>query len=349
MKYRRLAVIDTKFPWMLSGFRYWENFYIQQQRPDTVFFAIQPHTDPFPAQIHPFTEIEKVIEAHQITDIYCVFLNVALSLIGQNKSMTHGNVPGSNSSWNITELIRKNNLSLHTTLYPGGGLDPGTDPDIIKVVGEHYNTIFTNVDEVSRVIPRSIYIPGIINTQFYKLEAKSKDLPIQLIFCADHAPRKGFLTLVNAFNQLNDDFHLHIVGNWESELGMLTNHNFTYYGNLNPLQLRQLYKKSHVFVNCSTSDSNALDGFPTTAAAEAMATGCLLVSTNVRKDERILRKGFDYFEFDPGDSHKLVSILVDVRDNLSSIQEIGYKSSKKAQTLLDAKSNVKRKLSYMFQ
>ncbi|THG58948.1 glycosyl transferase family 1 [Bacillus sp. HUB-I-004] len=35
---RRLAVIDTKFPWKLSGFRYWENYQIYKERPDTLFF-----------------------------------------------------------------------------------------------------------------------------------------------------------------------------------------------------------------------------------------------------------------------------------------------------------------------
>lgn len=34
---QRLAVIDTYFPWKQSGFRYWKNYEISKQKPDTLF------------------------------------------------------------------------------------------------------------------------------------------------------------------------------------------------------------------------------------------------------------------------------------------------------------------------
>lgn len=36
-KTRRLAIIDTTFPWKQSGFRYWENMEFYNQKPDTLF------------------------------------------------------------------------------------------------------------------------------------------------------------------------------------------------------------------------------------------------------------------------------------------------------------------------
>ncbi|MWV46621.1 glycosyltransferase [Paenibacillus sp. HJL G12] len=349
MKNRRIAVIDTKFPWMLSGFRYWENYYIQEECPDTVFIAIQPHTDPFPAKVYSFSEIEDVIIKYGITDLYCVFLNLVLSLLGKNELKTGAMVPGSNILWCIIDLINKYNLKLHTTLYPGGGLDPRTNKSFIERVGSECKTVFTNVDEVMNVLPQSIYIPGIINTEFYNLEEKSQVFPIHLIFCAVNAPRKGFSTLVNAFNQLNEDFHIHIVGNWESELNTIKNKNFTFYGVLNPLQLRQLYKKCHVFISCSTEDENAMDGFPTTAAAEAMSTGCLLVSTNVRNETRVFRDHFDYYRFEANNSDMLVSVLHKIKEEFPIVQQMGYRSANTIRSLVDARKNVGFKLNQMLK
>lgn len=90
-----------------------------------LLFAVQPHSDPFPAKVHHLSEFEKMVVKHGITDVYCVFLNLALSLLGENV-MGNEKVPGSNSLWSIRETIEKYNLQLHTTLYPGGGLDPST-------------------------------------------------------------------------------------------------------------------------------------------------------------------------------------------------------------------------------
>ncbi|NUU60937.1 glycosyltransferase [Paenibacillus agri] len=340
---RRLAVIDTKFPWMMSGFRYWENFYINQERPDTFFFAVQPHSDPFPAKVYHLEEFESVVIRHGITDVYCVFLNLTLSLLGEN---VRGNdkIPGSNSSWSIKEIIEKYNLKLHTTLYPGGGLEPSTPEEYIERAGRSCETVFTNINEVSDLIPKSIYNPGIINSEFYKMQEKENQFPIQLIFCAGNAIRKGFPTLVEAFNRLNDDFHLHIVGNWSNELSSFTNRNFTFHGSLNPLQLRQLYKKCHVFISCSTQDNLALDGFPTTAAAEAMATGCILVSTNARKDERMFQAEKDYYEIKENSPEILYETLNRIRNDFPAIQQMGYRAARKNQSLLDAKMNVRKKL-----
>ncbi|NOU79236.1 glycosyltransferase [Paenibacillus sp. LMG 31459] len=348
MKHKRcLAVIDTKFPWMMSGFRYWENYYIKQERPDTFFFAVQPHTDPFPAKVYHLSEFENMVVKHGITDVYCVFLNLMLSLLGENV-MGNEKVPGSNSLWSIRETIEKYNLQLHTTLYPGGGLDPSTPKEYIVRAGRSCRTIFTNINEVSNILPNSIFIPGMINSKFYTMQEKQSEYPIELVFCADNAIRKGFPTLVHAFNRLSDEFHLHIVGNWSKELYSLTNQNFTYHGALNPLQLRQLYKECHVFISCSTQDKFALDGFPTTAAGEAMATGCVLISTNARNDERIIENVQDYYEIEEDNPEMLYKTLNAVLDNFPAVQQMGYNAAKKIQSLLDAEMNVKMKLEFIF-
>lgn len=64
----------------------------------------------------------------------------------------------------------------------------------------------------------SIHIPF----EFYTYAPKSKLKPIQLTFSVHRAERKGFPLLAQTFNQLDDQFHLHIIGNWQDDLHLLT-------------------------------------------------------------------------------------------------------------------------------
>ena len=48
---RRLAVVDSHFPWVVSGFRYHEGEELLRQRPDTLFFSLYRMTDPFPTRV----------------------------------------------------------------------------------------------------------------------------------------------------------------------------------------------------------------------------------------------------------------------------------------------------------
>lgn len=346
MKKRRLAVIDSKFPWMSSGFRYWESYFIQQEKPDTVFFASQPFSDPFPSKIYSVNDFEKCVEEFGITDVYSVFLNQTLSIYGR-EGLAGYKIPGSNSTlYHIAKIISDKAIRVHTTFYPGGGLEPDTPQDVIRLAGSLCDSVFTNITEVKTLIDKSIYVPVPVNSEFYEFSNRQVEYPIQLVFCAMNAPRKGFPILVEAFNALNDHFHLHIVGDWQDSLHLLENQNYTFHGSLNPLQLRRLYAKGHVFVSCSTIDNRALDGFPTTAAAEAMSTGCILVSSNGRKEENNLVNGKDYFEF--SGVHQLIDTLLLIKENPFLAQQVGESGAKKIRSVFDARTVAQKKLQYIF-
>jgi hypothetical protein len=60
-----------------------------------------------------------LIENCEITDIYCVFLSNALSLLGYPSK-----IPGKQNC-NISKFIESNGISVHTTIYPGGGFEYG--------------------------------------------------------------------------------------------------------------------------------------------------------------------------------------------------------------------------------
>lgn len=96
--------------------------------------------------------------------------------------------------------------------------------------------------------------------------------------------------MADAFNRLTDDFHLNLIGDWEDQLLLLKNKNYTFYGLLSPEELKSVYERTHIFLNCSVPDRFALDGFPTTAAVDAISTGCVLVTTNPEMIDLFLRK-----------------------------------------------------------
>ncbi|WCK56181.1 glycosyltransferase [Aneurinibacillus sp. Ricciae_BoGa-3] len=341
---RRLAVIDTVFPWKLSGFRYWENQEIFRQRPDTLFFATNPHTDEFPTHIYNFSDFIPLALSGRVTDVYNVFLNLAVSLIGRTQLSDGTIVPGSNPLLNIWPFIQVQNIKLHTTLYPGGGLAPTTPINLLQL-DKYFSSIFTNIQEIRTLYPNSIYVPGMINKDFYAYTRKQDVRPIQLVFSAHQGIRKNFPLMANAFNQLDNSFHLHIIGNWEGYLHLLTNNNYTFHGVLQPEQIMPIYQSSHVFISCSTQDHDAFDGFPTTAAADAMSTGCVLVTTNPRQDRYVLASGLDYIEIN--ENRTLNEILQWIKNNFHQAMQIGINGSNKIRSHYDAKLVVKTKLKTM--
>ncbi|WP_019637881.1 glycosyltransferase [Paenibacillus fonticola] len=344
---RRLAVIDTFFPWQLSGFRYWENIQIHAQRPDTLFFATEPHSDKFPKIVYPFSQFKKLADSEGITDVYCVFLNLVLSLLGAYTLPDGTQVPGSNPYINIRDFLMERKIKLHTTLYPGGGLAQGTRPEFFDIVTANCSTIFTNVEEVLLNIKTSIYQPVVINTELYNLAARCWSPPFHLIFCAFNYPRKGFPLLVKAYNSLNsDDFHLHIVGNWEDQLSQLKNKRYTFHGALQPEKLALLYQHCHVFINCSRPDHLALDGFPTTTAADAMATGCLLLTTNPRNDQLILKEGMDYLKID-AEAQSILHSLNWISNHTRKAKRIAANGAKTVRSSFNMKKIVNKKLTHL--
>jgi glycosyltransferase involved in cell wall biosynthesis len=345
---RRLAVIDTRFPWKLSGFRYWEAMEIYLQRPDTLFFAAEPFTDEFPAPVYPFSQFEQVAISEGITDVYCVFLNLTLSLLGSCFLPDGTYMPGSNPAWNIRPFLEERKIKLHTTIYPGGGLDPRTKVEFLHIAAQHCTTTFTNIEEILHAIPGSLYHPVVINTDLYSYAPKHQNLPLQLTFCAYNSARKGFPLLVQVFNRLTEDFHLNLVGDWQEHLHLLTNKNYTFYGILSPKRLKLIYVKSHVFLNFSDHDQFAQDGFPTTAAVDAMSTGCVLVTTNPRNDRLVLESGKDYIEVE-SNGQSVADALFRIKDNFRLAMQIGATGANTIKNRFDSKQIVLSKLSHIFK
>ncbi len=315
MKGRKLAVLDTHFPWLISGFRYHEAVELQRLRPETAFFSLFELTDPFPAAVHPLSLFPYTAAAWGVTDAYFTFLNLAVSLLGLHDHPGARDVQGVISGISLARTFDALGIRTHVMLYPGGGLLPSTSPDLLRAIAQRVDTVFTNVDEVEDVLPAARHVPTLTATNFYTPRPRTEGRALRIVFVGDDRRRKGLDTVIGAFNSLRDGFHLDIVGPHGHRVGGLTNPSYRLHGWLEPEALRAVYSESDVLVSPATVEREdpiclgMIDGFPTTAAAEAMATGCALVASNPRRDHRLLEPGLDYVEVPPEDPAALADAL----------------------------------------
>jgi len=337
---------------MLSGFRYWENYEFYNINKNILFFSVHKMNDYFPAPVHSLANIKEF----PITDIYCVFLNHTLGLLDYP-----GKIPGK-QNYGLSEFIKNRIISIHTTIYPGGGYEENFLNQAIKglkFLKDHPNvkSVFTNLRNVQKFIPKAYWIAGITNTEFYRYIPRTKSDELQLLFAAHHRKEKGFNYLIKAFNSLDPSiYHLHIVGDWKSELHLIKHNNYTYYGMLSPGELRKVYYKCHIIIAPSYKGGTiynklmpiyrkyiTLDGFPTTTSVDAMSTGCCLISTNPRKDYSVLKPGEDYLEIkekSPDDIKKAIEYCYHNQDEMLLIADRGHKKILK---FFDAQKNVRFK------
>jgi glycosyltransferase involved in cell wall biosynthesis len=315
---RRLAVVDTHFPWAISGFRYEEARQMYADRPDTLFFSLHALTDPFPAPVHPLESFPRVAARAGVTDVYLVFLNVAVAFLGlADVAADVRGVP----SFSLRRVAESLGLNVHVQLYPGGGLAPTTPPALLERVAGRCTTVFTNVAEVERAVPQATFVPMLVGAAAYPFRERDPHDELRIVFVGDDKSRKGLATLIEAFNGLHKGFRLDVVGPNDRHLPALTNPHYQAHGWLGPKDLRRLYERRDVFVSPSTVETEnefelgVIDGFPTTAAAEAMASGCALVASNPRREFRGLTPGSDYIDVPERDPVALADVLISLRND----------------------------------
>src|SRR5438309_3494217 len=85
--HRRLAYLDSSFPWLRSGFRYHEALALHTLRPDTLFFSTWEMTDPFPAPVYPLAEFPRIAARAGVTDTYGVFTLFLESITGMRREV----------------------------------------------------------------------------------------------------------------------------------------------------------------------------------------------------------------------------------------------------------------------
>jgi glycosyltransferase involved in cell wall biosynthesis len=306
---RRLAYIDSHFPWQRSGFRYADALALHEARPDTVFFSMYELSDPFPAPVLPLAQFPRLAPWLGITDVYGVFLEFMAGALGLRRGS--GREPQVIEGLDISGIVRREGMRTHVGLYPGGGFvaTEAGFAEAARLVAAADN-VFSYLRVVHEHVPGVTPIdPGLIDTAFYAWTRRDfAARPLQLLFAADAKPRKGLSVALAALAELErEPVHLHVVGPHDPAQSPVPADRTTFHGWLGREELRQLHRRCNVFVSPVTversddpaGDRGVTDSFPTAAAAEAASSGLLLMTANPDSDHRYLRPGFDHIELPP--------------------------------------------------
>ena len=353
---RRLAYIDSHFPWRRSGFRYADALALHEALPDTVFFSMYEMRDPFPARVLPLAQFPRLGPSLGVTDVYGVFLEFMSGILG----LTHdrGGEPLAIEGLDISRVLSRDRVRVHAGLYPGGGFTI-TEKGLAeagRLLGAA-DQVFSWVPDVIEHLPGVTPIdPAIIDTTFYTL--RSHDFatrPLELLFAADARPRKGLDVAIAALRELGDaPVHLHVVGPHGGAQGAASTELVTFHGWLEPEALRDLHSRCHVFVSPVTKertddpggDGGVTDGFPTAAASEAVSSGCLLVTANPDGDHRTMRPGTDHIEVAASPEAVAEAIRVVLADP-SAAAEIAASGARRVRERLDVRLGVATRLRHM--
>jgi glycosyltransferase involved in cell wall biosynthesis len=354
---RRLAVLDGTFPWRRSGFRYHEAAAILEASPDTLFFSTYEMTDSFPAPVHALADFPEIALREGITDAYGVFLWFLAGLVGLGPSR-HGSSPHPMEGLDLSQVLAAQEIRLHGSLLPGGGfLATEEGYEWASEVIQRLDTTFSFMDDVLSRFPSVVPVPAAFTeTRFY---AASSDRwrkldPLVCLFAADSPPRKGLEVALAAFSNLGEGFHLQVVGPHEHRRSELPPTVATFHGWLDPPQLRDLHKRVHVFLSPVSAESpgppgsgqGMTDGFPTQAAADAMSSGCLLVSANPLGDHRVFEPGVHYIEC-PADAATLRDVVRGLADDPKTVRRIAEAGAARVRERMDVRVGVSAKLARM--
>ena len=348
---RRLALLDSHFPLWLSGFRYHEAAELLARRPDTVFFSAARTGESWDRPVYPLSDFARLADELNVTDAYCVFLNFAVSILGLSGhpgAATCGGIP---RDLGVSRVLAERKIRMHMTMYPGGGLVTDTDPELMRAVAARCATVFTNTAEAVAAVPEAIRIAGPMATELYEFRARERREPFRFVFAADHRPRKGLDTALAAFAQLDERFHMHVVGPHEPFVRHIPAERLTYHGVLKPAELRGVYWGCDAFVSPvrpegpegQPGEVGLVDGFPTTTACEALASGCALVSSNPRSEHWIVEPDVHFLEFPVQDADALAAALRrleadrDLRDGLAERGAARIREVMDVRRVVDAK------------
>jgi hypothetical protein len=353
---RRLAYLDSLFPWQRSGFRYHEALALHELRPDTMFFAMWDLDDPFPAPVHPLADFPRLALRHGITDVYAVFSLFLESICGMRNGVAS---PHPMEGLDISHFDRWAGIRIHGTIFPGGGFTPTADGiERARELASRLDTTFSYVPEVLDQVPGVTYVQqALTEVRFYPRTSERWEQPRPLVclFAADQAKRKGLDVALAAFADLDSArFHLHLVGPHEERRGEFPEELMTFHGWLSPAELRSLHRRVHVFLSPVSAERSGpagsfqgvTDGFPTQAAADAMSGGVLLLSANPAADHRVLRPGEHYLELPP-EPGAFRAALLELEADFSRGRGIAEAGSNRVREQMDVRRGIGQKLEAM--
>lgn len=351
---RRLAYLDSTFPWERSGFRYHEALALHELRPDTMFFSTWELEDPFPAPVHPLADFPRLALRHGITDVYAVFSLFLESICGMRNG--EGVAPHPMEGLDLSGFNRWAGIGVHGTIFPGGGFTATPHGlEQARELAARLDTTFSYVREVLDNVPGVTYVQqALTEVGYYPRTSERWDQtePLVCLFAADPTKRKGLDVALAAFASLDPArFHLHLVGPHEARRGEFPEELMTFHGWLSPAELRDLHREVHIFLSPVSAEpagppgsfQGVTDGFPTQAAADAMCGGVLLVSANPADDHRVLTPGEHYVEL-PAEAAAFRAALLELAADPERTRRIADAGCTQVRTEMDVRKGIGEKL-----
>jgi glycosyltransferase involved in cell wall biosynthesis len=352
---RRLAYIDSHFPWQRSGFRYADALALHEARPDTVFFSMYELRDPFPAPVLPLAQFPRLAPTLGVTDVYGVFLEFMAGALGLRRGS--GREPQVIEGLDLSGVVQREGMRTHAGLYPGGGFVAtkagfSEARRLVAAADQVFSWMPAVLEHVPGVTPID---PAVIDTQFYaKTPRDFAARPLELLFAADAKPRKGLCVALAALTALaGEPVHLHVVGPHDPAQFMPADRT-SFHGWLDRAQLRELHRRCHMFLSPVTAerpddpagDGGITDGFPTAAAAEAVSSGLLLLTANPESDHRHLRPGIDHIEL-PATPEAFADAVCAVLADPDSATAVAESGAGRVRERLDVRVGAAARLSLM--
>lgn len=351
---RRLAYVDSTFPWERSGFRYHEALALRELRPDTMFFSMWGLTDPFPAPVHPLAEFPRLALRGGVTDVYAVFSLLLEGLTGMRAEA--GEPPHVIEGLDISRFAAAAGIRIHGTIFPGGGFTATPHGlERARELASRLATTFSYVPEVLDNVAGVTYVQqALTETRFFPLtgERWKRSQPLVCLFAADAVPRKGLDVALAAFAELDPArFHLHVVGPHEQRRDEFPAELMTFHGWLAPEHLRNLHRQVHAFLSPVSAEppgppgsyQGVTDGFPTQAAADAMSGGALLLSANPAGDHRVLTPGKHYLEL-AAEPEVFRAALVELAADPERTRRLAEAGSRRVHEQMDVRVGIAEKL-----
>ena len=351
---RRLAIVDDHFPWRASGFRYNEAVEILRRRPDTVFFSQHRTPERFQRAVYPLAAFAELAPELGITDVHAVFVNFVTGLLGLERDPLARTVGHVAAGVSILDALRRHGIRFHATLYPGGGLMPTTERGLLREIAARSATVFSNTSEILDVIDGAVRASVPMATDFYAFRERVPGSSLRLVFAADSKPRKGLDTALEALSRLGPGVHMDVVTKNPPTItappGVLTMHHW-----LSPEHLRDVYWGADVFVSpvrpegqdAPPGERGVVDGFPTTAASEALCSGMALISSNPRGEDWLLRSGEHYLEIPIADPQALAEAIVALANDPAERARLAWAGAERLREAGDVRAVVAAKLAAM--
>lgn len=266
--------------------------------------------------------------------IHCHFGDMGLMAIRlKDIGVLQGKISTTFHGADMTALIEKRGIRLYQCLFEKG--------DLFLPVSQNWENLLLSWQCSKN--KTHVHHMG-VDTEFFKPGNKLIEnySNIKILSVCRLVPKKGISDAIKAVARVNDRHHKTrlqyvVVGdgplrqqlqNYAKELG-LSGGIVKFVGYKSPIEIKELLKKSHIFLAPSKKSKDGdMEGIPV-SLMEAMAMGLTVLSTKHSGIPELVEDGVSGYLFAEGDSDAIAEKIVYLSNNPQEIEITGNRARKK--------------------